>query len=307
MQVVNRVLREIVQKRYLYILALPGMLFLLIFAYIPMLGHLLAFKKFNIAKGFWGSDWVGLDNFKFFFSGTYWLVVTYNTVFLNVLFLVFGLCTALMLAILINEIRNRLYKRLLQSAILLPYFISWLVVSLMMFALLNTTDGLMNQFLEFVGLDRVAWYNTPNLWPSILTVVYMWKFTGYFSLIFMSVMAGLSLDYFESAEIDGASKMQQIRYITLPLLRPTIMLLTLLGIGRIFYGDFGMIFGIIGDNGVLFPTTDVIDTYSFRAMRQMGDFGMASAVILYQSIFGLCAILLFNAIARKIDRNSSLF
>lgn len=300
-------IREISRNRSLYTLALPGLLFLLIFAYTPMFGHLIAFKKFNAIKGFWKSEWVGFKNFEFFFSTGEWLKVTWNTVFLNGLFIVFGLGLAVVMAILLNEIRIVLMKRIAQTVIFMPYFISWMVVSLMVYSLLNTKDGLLNRTLTSLGLDSVSWYNSPEYWPTILSLVYVWKMSGYFSIIFLAAITGISSEYYESARIDGATRVQQITRITLPLIRPTIIVLTLLAIGRIFYGDFAMIYGIVGDNAVLFPTTDVIDTYSYRALRQLGDFGMSSAVALYQSVMGVIAIVAFNWLVKRIDKESGLF
>ncbi|WP_342774621.1 ABC transporter permease [Paenibacillus piri] len=300
-------MRELSRNKYLYIMALPGIAFLITFAYLPMFGHLLAFKRYQLAKGVFGSPWVGFDNFKFFFSGGLWLQVTYNTIFLNGLFITLGLGMAIIVAILLNEIRLKLFKRLFQSIIFLPYFISWVAVSLMVNVFLNSTDGFINRTLEDLGLPTYSWYSEPGVWPAILTLVYVWKFTGYKAVIFLAAIAGISEEYYESARLDGASRLQLIWHITLPQIQPVIIVLSLLAIGRIFYGDFGMIYGIIGDNGMLLPTTDVIDTYSFRALRQMGNFGMASAVVLYQSFMGLLTILLFNWIVRRTDPDSKLF
>ncbi|MFK7691692.1 ABC transporter permease [Paenibacillus sp. HJGM_3] len=299
-------IKEIVRNRQLYVLAVPGIVFLALFSYIPMFGHLIAFQRFQPVKGIWGSKWVGLDNFKFFFGGHDWLRVTFNTVYLNLLFLIFGLGIALVLAITMNEIGSAWIKKLSQSLVFLPYFISWLVVSLMMLAFMST-DGLLNHGLKQIGIGEVNWYQRVQLWPVILTLVYVWKFAGYFSIIFLAAIVGISSDYYESAKIDGATRFQQIVHITIPSIRSVIVVLMLLGVGRIFFGDFGMIYGIIGDNSILYPTTDVIDTYSFRALRQLGNFGMSSAIVLYQSVMGLMAILLFNRLAKKIDPDSGLF
>jgi putative aldouronate transport system permease protein len=234
------------------------------------------------------------------------LRVTFNTVYLNLLFLIFGIGITIILAIMINEIGSAMIKKISQSLIFLPYFISWLVVSLMMLAFMST-DGLMNNWLNQVGINNINWYQSVYLWPLILTLVYVWKFAGYYSIIFLAAIVGISSEYYESAKMDGATRFQQMIHITIPSIRSIIVVLMLLGVGRIFFGDFGMIYGIIGDNSILYPTTDVIDTYSFRALRQLGNFGMSSAVVLYQSIMGLVAILIFNRIAKKIDPNSSLF
>lgn len=286
---------------------MPGLLFLIVFAYVPMAGHLIAFKQYRLADGIWGSKWIGFDNFKFFFMGSDWYKVTFNTVFLNGLFIVCGLGIALLLAIFLSEIQNALYKKIAQSLIFMPYFISWLVVSMMVFAFLNMTDGILNRTLAANGLDPKNWYLMPSIWPAVLTIVYVWKFAGYYSIIFLAAIAGISGEYYESARIDGATRFQQIIHITLPLIRNVVIVLALLGVGRIFYGDFGMIYGIVGDTAPLYPTTDVIDTYSYRALRQLGDFGKSSAVIMYQSVMGLVTIIIFNALAKRIDKDASLF
>ncbi|GAV12651.1 sugar ABC transporter permease [Paenibacillus sp. NAIST15-1] len=298
---------EIRKNRYLYLLGLPGLLFLLLFAYMPMLGHLLAFKRYRLADGLFGSEWIGFQNFEFFFQGNDWLRVTWNTVFLNGLFLVFGLGTAVVLAILLNEVTGKWFKKTAQSFVFLPYFISWLVVSMMVQTMFSSTEGMMNQALTALGFEGVDWYLSPGVWPYILTFVYVWKVAGYNSIIFLASITSISSEYYECAKMEGASRFQQIMYITLPLLRPIIIIMTLLGIGRIFYGDFGMIYAIIGDVGVLFPTTDVIDTYAYRALRQMGNFSMSSAIILYQSLMGLIAVVFFNWLTRKVDPDSRLF
>jgi len=298
---------EVRKNRYLYLLALPGLLFLLLFAYMPMLGHLLAFQRYRLADGLFGSEWIGFQNFEFFFQGNDWLRVTWNTVFLNGLFLVFGLGTAVVLAILLNEVTGKWFKKTAQSFVFLPYFISWLVVSMMLQTMFSSTEGMMNQALTALGFEGVDWYLSPGVWPYILTFVYVWKVAGYNSIIFLASITSISSEYYECAKMEGASRFQQIMYITLPLLRPIIIIMTLLGIGRIFYGDFGMIYAIIGDVGVLFPTTDVIDTYAYRALRQMGNFSMSSAIILYQSLMGLIAVVFFNWLTRKVDPDSRLF
>lgn len=300
-------IRDIVKNKSLYLLALPGFSFLVVFAYVPMTGHLIAFKDYRVSEGIWGSPWAGLEKFRLLFESDKWIQVTLNTLYLNLLFIVFSLIVALTLAVFLNEIRWAVWKRLAQSIVFLPYFVSWMVVSFIVFALLNTSDGLVNRTLARIGADTVSWYSSPQYWPLILTAIYVWKFAGYKSIIYLAAITGISGEYYESARIDGANRLQQIWHITLPLLRPTVIILTLLSIGRIFYGDFGMIYGIVGDNGVLFPTTDVIDTYTYRMLRHLGDFGMSSAIALYQSVMGLIVILIFNGIVRKVDNDSRLF
>jgi putative aldouronate transport system permease protein len=300
-------IKEIRANKYLYILAVPGLLFLIIFAYVPFVGHLLAFEDFKLSTGLFRSKFVGFDNFKFFFGGRDWITVTKNTLILNALFLGIGLSFSLVLAVFINEMKNLGLKKLSQSFIFLPYFISWQVIAIMIYALLNSSTGFVNQAIGAFGGKPVSWYGRPELWPGILTVSNIFKYAGYNSIIFLATIVGISEELYESARIDGASRSQQVRHITLPLLRPIFIIMLLMGIGRIFYGDFGMIYGIVADNGVLFPTTDVIDTYSYRTLRQVGNLSMSSAVVLYQSVMGLITIVAFNWIVRKVEPDVRLF
>jgi putative aldouronate transport system permease protein len=299
--------KEIRANRYLYILALPGILFLVIFAYVPFIGHALAFEDFNLTTGLLHSKFVGFANFKFFFGGRDWITVTRNTILLNARFLGIGLTFSLLLAVFINEMRNVTVKKLSQSFVFLPFFISWQVISIMIYAILNSSTGFVAEVFTALGLKPINWYGRPELWPAILTLANMFKYAGYNSIIFLATIVGISEELFESARIDGASRFQQVTRITLPLLRPIFIIMLLMGIGRIFYGDFGMIYGIVADNGVLFPTTDVIDTYSYRTLRQVGNLSMSSAVVLYQSIMGLFTIIIFNWIVRRIEPDVRLF
>lgn len=302
-----RLTRDIALNPQLYLLMLPGMALILVFSYLPILGYLLAFKDYNMVRGILGSAFVGLKNFAFFFQGRDWLRVTWNTIVLNLLFIAFGMGLSILFSLLINEIRVRWLRRAVQSAIFLPYFISWLVVSRMLNALLATNGGMMNQLLLTLGLNKMNFYNDPSCWRRILTIVYCFKNTGYYSVIFLGAITALDPTYVEGAVIDGATKLQIMFRITVPLIRGTIMTMLLLAVGRIFYGDFGMIYGIVGDNSALFPTTDVIDTYSYRALRQLGNLSMSSAITLYQSVFGILTVMLFNAIVRRADEDVRLF
>jgi len=302
-------LRELRKNKWLYAMALPVLVYVLIFSYLPMSAHVLAFKQFRPIDGLWGSKWVGLDNLKFFFTGPDWLRVTINTIYLNFLFITAGTITALLIALMLNEIRQALFKRISQSIVILPHFISIMVVNLMVLNFFNGQDGMINRVLENAGLQTVDWFQTPSVWPFLLTFIFVWKGAGWNSIIYLATITGFSEEYYESARMDGAKRWQQIWYITLPLLRPTIIVLTLLALGRIFYGDFGLIYGIIGDNSLLFDTTDVIDTYIYRSLRSAGmnSYSNAAAVGLFQSIMGLITILFFNWIVRRVDNDSSLF
>ncbi|WP_426448493.1 ABC transporter permease [Paenibacillus sp. S-38] len=304
------VIRELRKNKWLYAMALPVVVYVFIFSYMPMSAHLLAFKQFIPVKGLWGSRWVGLDNLMFFFTGPDWLAVTLNTVYLNLLFIIAGTICSLLIALLLNEIRMVWFKKAAQSLVILPHFISIIVVNLMVLNFFNGQDGMINRMLNDVGLETVDWFQTPSVWPLLLTVIFVWKGAGWGSIIYLATLTGFSEEYYESARIDGARRWQQIWHITLPLLRPTIIVLTLLALGRIFYGDFGLIYGIIGDNSLLFKATDVIDTYTYRALRDvsnMNSYSNAAAVALFQSVMGFITILFFNGVVRRVDPDSKLF
>ncbi|MCK9858651.1 ABC transporter permease subunit [Paenibacillus sp. ATY16] len=285
----------------LYWMALPGMLFFLIFNYLPMLGVIIAFKNYNFRDGIFGSPWSGFANFEFFFTSPDLFRVTYNTLFLNVLFIGSGTIASVGTAILLNEIRSKVSGRIFQTFIFFPYFISWIVVSLFLGTFLATDRGIIDNLLVHFGFDRVDFMNSPGLWPAILVLVYLWKSTGYGVVVYLAAITGINPEYYEAARIDGANRFQQITRILLPQLRPTILVMLILAVGRIFYGDFGMIYALVGDNGQLYSTTDVIDTYVFRSMRTLGDMGMTSAVGLYQSLMGLIMIVAANWVSRKMN------
>jgi len=304
---VKEFVSELRRNRYLYILALPGILFFIIFNYLPMFGIIISFKDYSVVKGIWGSEWSGLSNFKFFFTSGHAARVTFNTLFLNALFIIVGTITQSAVAIMLNELSSKFYKKLTQSLIFLPYFMSWVVVGVISLSLFDTQTGMLNMVLKFLGMGPVSWYTNAELWRPLLLVFYTWKWTGYGAVIYLAVISNIDLQYYEASIIDGAGKWQQIRYVTIPFLTPTVIILVLLAIGRIFYGDFGMIYGLIGDNGMLFRTTDVIDTYVYRALRQMGDFGMASAIGLYQSVMGFVIVMISNHLAKRFREESALF
>lgn len=304
-----KLLLELRKNKWLYAMSIPVIVYVFIFSYWPMSAHVLAFKQFRPIEGLWGSKWVGLDNLKFFFMGPDWLGVTINTVYLNLLFIVAGTVCSLLIAVLLNEIRQAVFKRVSQSLVILPHFISIIVVNLMVLNFFNGQDGMINKLLANFGFGAVDWFQTPSVWPGLLTLIFVWKGAGWGSIIYLATITSFSEEYYESARIDGAKRWQQIWYITLPLLRPTIIVLTLLELGRIFYGNFGLIYGIIGDNSLLFKTTDVIDTYIYRSLRSAGmnSYSNAAAVALFQSFMGFITILFFNWIVRRVDNDSKLF
>jgi putative aldouronate transport system permease protein len=300
-------LRELSIHRQAYLLALAGLLYFLVFNYLPMVGVIIAFKNYRLNLGIFRSPWNGFQNFRFFFTSGHVWRVTRNTLMLNLLFLGCGQLFQVGIALLLNEVRSSAYRRVSQSLMFLPYFMSWVVVAVIAQGFFGTTTGVLNNTLAALGLPAVRWYNTPGIWPAILTGFTIWKWTGYGVVIYLAAISGIDLEYYEAATIDGASRVQQVAHITLPLLVPTIIILVLLAIGRIFYGDFGMIYALVGDNGVLFPYTDVIDTYVYRALRQQMDFGMAGAAGLYQSVMGFALVLLSNWAARRVRPDAALF
>lgn len=306
MRQLGQYLLRLRKNRQLLLMTLPGMLFILIFSYFPMFGLLIAFKDYKYSRGIWGSEWVGLTNFDFLFATRDVWRVTYNTITLNALFILFGLVCAVALAILMFEIKSRLVHSFFQSTYFLPYLLSWVLVGYFVYALLST-DGFVNRLLGLLGFETLSWYTSPRYWPAILVLVSIWKNVGYTSIIYLAGMLGINPEYYEAAKLDGASKLQQIRYVTLPLLAPVITIMTLLQIGRIFYADFGLFYNVTRDSGILYPTTDVIDTYVFRMLRKVGDFGMASAAGFYQAVVGFALVFLSNLIVRNKDKDNALF
>jgi putative aldouronate transport system permease protein len=293
----------------LLLLAAPGVAYFLVFAYLPMAGLVVAFKDFNVSEGVFRSPWNGLRNFEYFLSSGYATRIIVNTVVLNTLFLAATLAFGLLLAVMLNEIRLHLYKRVTQSVVFFPYFVSPIVISVMLQVLLagvGGEGGAVNDLLNVLHLPDVSWYTEPGPWPWILTVVKVWQLGGYMSVIFLAAITAIPPEVYEAGMIDGASRARMAFSITVPLLGPTVAILVVLGVGRIFYGDFGMIYAIIGDNGVLFSTTDVIDTYVFRALRSLGDFGTTAAVGLFQAVVGLIMVTLAVLIQRRVARESSI-
>lgn len=297
------------QKYYqLWLLALPGIALTLMFAYIPMSGLVIVFKDYNYKDGIFGSPWVGFKNFEFFFANfsKAWRA-TKNTIILNLFYTVFGTAVAVMLAVMFNEIRHKKYLKATQSLSIMPYFISWVVAGGILRALLNYDGGAINNVLVPLGFERVDFYNDPRYWRFILTLCNIWKGAGYNGIIYFSTIAGFDTSLYESAQVDGANLWKRIRYITIPLLKPTIIIMFLLSIGKIMSGDLTMMMSITNLSPMLLDTTDIIDTYVYRSVIGMGDFVMGSAVGLYQSIFGFVLVLASNWLVGKFDREYRLF
>ena len=298
---------ELKINKYMYLMALPGLVWFFIFHYLPLAGIIIAFKDFHPLRGVFGSKWVGFENFIFFFTSLDWKRVTINTLYLNVLFIFFRIFFAVTIAVMITEVGHKLFKRVSQSMVILPHFISWTVVAMFLTAFLSSDTGLVNRFLITFGLQPVLFYNDAKIWPIILVVLKVWKAAGFGSVVYIATITGFDQEIYEAAKIDGASRLKCIFRITLPLLKNTVFLLMLFDIGSIFYGDFGMIYAMVGDNFLLVPTTDVIDTFVFRTLRVMGNMGMSAAVGLYQSVVGFILVVTANGLARRFNPASAIF
>lgn len=291
----------------LYLMALPGLAYLFINNYMPLPGLVLAFKKFNARKGIFGSDWVGFNNFKYLFTTQDAWIITRNTILYNITFIIINTVCAIAVAIILAEMTSKI-KKFYQSAILLPFLVSAVIVSYLVFAFLSTENGFVNNsILKPLGIEGISWYTEKKYWPFILVFVNTWKTIGYSCIIYLSTIIGFDRSYYEASSIDGASKWQQIRLITIPLLKSTIIMLTLMAIGRIFYSDFGLFYQVPQNSGELYSVTNTIDTYVYRGLIQLGDITMSSAAGLYQSLVGFILVLSANLVVRKLDKENALF
>ncbi|MBQ1292268.1 MAG: sugar ABC transporter permease [Lachnospiraceae bacterium] len=291
----------------LFAMAAPAFFLVLIMQYFPMSGLVLAFKNFRYDMGVFRSPWNGLNNFKFLFSsGTGWLI-TKNTILYNLLNLITSQLLAVIVAIFITEIHAKYFKKVTQSVILLPYFISWVVVGVFVYNLFNYESGIINSIMKSLGREPINMYGIPAAWPFIICAFNAWKWTGYNSVIYIAAITGVDGEIHEAASIDGATIFQRIKYITLPSIRPTLVTMILLQVGRILRGDFEMFYQIVGMNGQLYNATDVIDTYVFRSLVTNPDIGMTAAATFYQSVLCFAIIMIVNAVVKHIDEDYALF
>ena len=291
----------------IYIMALPGLIYLFINNYMPMPGIILAFKNYKAKLGIYGSPWAGLKNFTYLFVTQDAYVITRNTICYNLVFIVVNTFFAIFVAIILSELTSKL-KKAYQSIILLPYLLSAVIISYLVYAFLSAENGFINNsILKPLGAAPIAWYQEKQYWPFILVFVNLWKGIGYSCIIYLSTIIGFDRSLYEAASIDGATKMQQITKITLPLLRPTIIMLTLMAVGRIFYSDFGLFYQVPQNSGALFPVTNTIDTYVYRGLLELGDITMSAAAGVYQSLVGFVLVLGANLLVRKLDPESALF
>lgn len=293
-----------------YLMFLPGFIYLLVNNYIPLYGLQLAFKKFSYRKGITGSEWIGFKNFKFLFATDDAFVMVRNTILYNVIWILIGIVLGVSVAILFNEIINKTAKKFYQTAILLPYLMSMVVVAYLVYAFFSPNTGLVNNWIV-KGLmgkeDGIMWYMESKYWPFILTFVQQWKQIGFGMLLYLSSLVGIDTSYYEAARLDGATKWQQIRTITLPLLKPTIIVLMIMNIGQIFRSDFGLFYQVPMNQGALLSVTQTIDTYVYRAGLVNNNLGMSAAASFVQSVVGFIFIVAANTVVRKMDSDSTLF
>lgn len=298
---------DIKRNKFLLLLCLPALIWFCIFAYAPLCGLVVAFQKYTPQKGIFGSSFVGLQNFKFFFGSQNFITVTANTLFLNALFILSSMCCSILIALAISEINGRWFKKITQSVVILPHFISWTVVALLLEAFIKTDGGMINNLLVTIGLEKIPFYQDAKVWPALLTCLKIWQGAGYGSIVYLATITGFDREMYEAAKVDGATRIQCIRYITLPLLKTTAIMLFIMSVGKIFNGDFGMIYALVGNNTLLYSTTDVIDTYVYRQLVEANNMGMSSAVGLYQSIMGFMMVMFTNWVTKKVDPDSALF
>lgn len=298
---------ELKKNRALFTMLIPAVIVTIVFFYLPMSGLVLAFKNYRFNLGVFGSEWNGLENFRFLFSsGTGWLI-TKNTIVFNLLNLVTSQALAIIIAIFITEITHKIFKKVTQSIIFLPYFVSWVIVGTFVYALFNYETGLINSMITSMGGTAVNFYGMPGVWKYIIMAFNAWKWCGYNSVIYIAAITGVDAETYEAAAIDGATIFKRIWYVTIPCIRPTMITMILLQVGRILRGDFEMFYQIIGNNGQLYNATDVIDTYVFRSLLQNSNIGMTAAASFYQSLLCFVIIMIVNSVVKHIDADYALF
>lgn len=299
-------IKELWKNKLLYLMMLPTIIWILVFCYYPMYGVLIAFKKFSYKEGIWGSPWVGFKNFEFLFHYNGTGRIVFNTVFLNILFLSSSTILSILLALVFVEIKNRTYKKVVQTIAIFPHFVSWTVVAMFMSGIIGGS-GVLTRWVVSAGGENPQFYSNAGWWPLILMCLRIWQGAGYGTIVYVAAITGFDQEMYEAARVDGATRLQQITRITMPLLKTTAIMLTIMGIGKIFNGDFGMIYALVGDNASLYPTTDVIDTFVYRALRQLNNLGMSTATSLFQAIIGLVLVYLTNVVTKKIEPDAAIF
>lgn len=308
MQFMQRIWKRHIKTHYsLYLMAMPAIVALLIFAYVPMLGLVMAFQNLNIGRGIFGSEFIGFRNFEFLFSTTDAWVITRNTVCYNAVFIVLNMFLAVSAALLLSELRSSKLAKVLQTVFIMPHFLSMAVVAIIVYSFLSPTNGFLNNLLNAVGASRHNWYMEPKHWPIILVIVNAWKHVGYSAVVYLASITSIPQEHYEAAIIDGANRRQQAWYITIPHLKVMMSIMLILAVGGIFRGDFGLFYTVPQNTGTLFPVTDVIDTYIYRSLMTLNNVGMATAAGLYQSVVGFVLVLATNRIIKKISPENAMF
>ena len=302
----NAGIRRFRKNLPLLLIALPAIIYLFVFNYIPLYGLVLPFKNYQYSKGFFGSEWVGLENFKILLNNKQVLIATRNTFFYNLTFIIVGTCVAVVLALMLYEMTSRFVK-LYQTMLLLPHFISWVIVAYVALVFLDMDAGLFNGVRKLFGAEPILWYNSPKYWPPLIVIFNVWKSMGFSAIMYYASLMGVDQELFEAAKIDGAGKLKQMWHIAIPSIKPLIITLTILNIGKIFYGDFGLFYNLPQNSPLLYSATDVIDTYVYRTLTVLGDMGISSAVGFYQSVLGFILVLLTNWVVNRIDSDNALF
>lgn len=305
----NQPKKKIEWKHWLpfYLMGLPGLIYMLFNNYLPLAGLQIAFKKFNYGKGMWLSQWNNFDNFKFLMSSNDIVIILRNTILYNLVFIILGMILGVTVAILFNEIRNKIQQQICQTLILLPYLMSMVIVAYLAYAFLAPESGLINSVITSLGGEKISWYTESKYWPFILTFINQWKGIGFGMVLYYSSIVSISIDFYEAAMLDGASKWKQILYITLPLLKPQLIMMLILSCGNIMRSDFGLFYQIPQNSGLLYSTTDTIDTYVYRMLMQNNNIGVSSAAGFIQSVVGFILVLTVNGIIRKISDDNALF
>jgi putative aldouronate transport system permease protein len=304
---VSGFVHDIVTHPYRYLLLLPAALYTFVYGYCSYPYMIIAFKRFNYQLGVFGSPFNGLRNFEFFLRSNSAFTVIWNTLYLNLLFLAFTTICSVALAIMLNEVAHRQFKRASQSLMLFPHYLSWVVIGYMIYGFFSMEYGILNKVIQAFGGAPINWYSQASVWPAILVVMRIWKGAGMSAVIYLAAITGIDTEIYEAAAIDGATRWQQTLRITIPLLMPTVCILTLLSLGKVMYGDFGMIYAIVGDNGILYPTTDIIDTYIFRVLRQTGNPAQAMAISLFQSVIGFIMVFGSNRLVSRLFPDGALY
>ena len=302
-----KALRSLNKNKSLYTMALPGLIWYALFCYLPMFGLIIAFQNYNYNAGFLGSAWVGFENFKYLFTSSDAFIITRNTLLYNGFFILFNAFSSVCMAIIFNIMGKTKLNRFNQTVLLLPHFLSWVVASYFVFAILSVDKGIANKIVTAFGGEQVNWYAEPKYWPVILFICDQWKRVGYSSIIYYSTIRGFDPTYYEAAKVDGASWFKCIIHVTLPLLKPIIIIMLIINVGSIMYSDFGLFYIIPKNSGMLYDVTSTIDTYIYNGMTGIGDLGSTAAAGMYQSFVGFALVMLTNMIVRKISPEDALF